>query len=277
MVAEPWLLLHGRARPWSSRGTLESRLVVWWSGELRVESVERGAPGDAGVKTVKRERAKQSDSDCSPSSGSESNVGNLCRYESWARREAPRANRPCRLQRSRWQWPSSSRTCNFSNFKSRWQRFSKQREMSLRNKFRMPRRPPHTKIRWYVRIGCSNWDHISEPWTSGTSWNLRRQKNRWRRDSTGRSARRCTTYSWWWRHWTCVAMQVWTRCSQGRGSSWENGSQGLLDSWGTCCLADAKTTYRHSYPRLWSTTSWWMWMCWEWRTGELKLVSSGKA
>ena len=45
-----------------------------------MESVERGAPGDAGVKTVKRERAKQSDSDCRPSS--ESNVGNLCGYES---------------------------------------------------------------------------------------------------------------------------------------------------------------------------------------------------
>ena len=38
-----------------------------------MESVERRALGDAGVKTVKRERAKQSDSDCSPSS--ESNVG----------------------------------------------------------------------------------------------------------------------------------------------------------------------------------------------------------
>ena len=30
-----------------------------------------------------------------------SSVGNLCGYESGARREAPRANRPCRLQRSR--------------------------------------------------------------------------------------------------------------------------------------------------------------------------------
>ena len=27
----------------------------WWSEELRVESVERGAQGDAGVKPVKRE------------------------------------------------------------------------------------------------------------------------------------------------------------------------------------------------------------------------------
>ena len=33
-------------------GALESRLVVWWSGEFRVESVEQGAPGDAGVKTT---------------------------------------------------------------------------------------------------------------------------------------------------------------------------------------------------------------------------------
>ena len=33
-----------------------------------MESVEQGAPGDAGVKTVKRMRAKQSDSDCSQSS-----------------------------------------------------------------------------------------------------------------------------------------------------------------------------------------------------------------
>ena len=45
-----------------------------------MESVEQGAPGDAGVKTVKREGAKQSNSDCSPSS--ESNVGILCGYES---------------------------------------------------------------------------------------------------------------------------------------------------------------------------------------------------
>ena len=45
-----------------------------------MESVEQGAPGDAGVKIVKREVAKQSNSDCSPSS--ESNVGNLCGYES---------------------------------------------------------------------------------------------------------------------------------------------------------------------------------------------------
>ena len=44
--------------------------------------MEQGAPGDAGVKTVKRKRAKQSNSDCSPSSGSESNVDNLCGYES---------------------------------------------------------------------------------------------------------------------------------------------------------------------------------------------------
>ena len=41
-----------------------------------MESVEQGAPGDAGVKTVKREGTKQSNSDCSPSS--ESNVGILC-------------------------------------------------------------------------------------------------------------------------------------------------------------------------------------------------------
>ena len=33
-----------------------------------MESVEPGAPGDAGVKTVKRKRAMQSNSDCSPSS-----------------------------------------------------------------------------------------------------------------------------------------------------------------------------------------------------------------
>ena len=33
-----------------------------------MESVEQGAPGDAGVKTVKRMRAKQSDSDCRLSS-----------------------------------------------------------------------------------------------------------------------------------------------------------------------------------------------------------------
>ena len=33
-----------------------------------MESVEQGAPGDAGVKTLKRKRAKQSNSDCSPSS-----------------------------------------------------------------------------------------------------------------------------------------------------------------------------------------------------------------
>ena len=33
-----------------------------------MESVERGAPGDAGVKTVKRKRAMQSNSDCSQSS-----------------------------------------------------------------------------------------------------------------------------------------------------------------------------------------------------------------
>ena len=33
-----------------------------------MESVEQGAPGDAGVKTVKGKRAKQSNSDCSPSS-----------------------------------------------------------------------------------------------------------------------------------------------------------------------------------------------------------------
>ena len=45
-----------------------------------MENVEQGAPGDAGVKTVKREGAKQSNSDCSPSS--ESNVGMLCGYES---------------------------------------------------------------------------------------------------------------------------------------------------------------------------------------------------
>ena len=33
-----------------------------------MESVEQGAPGDAGVKTVKRKRAMQSNSDCSQSS-----------------------------------------------------------------------------------------------------------------------------------------------------------------------------------------------------------------
>ena len=44
-----------------------------------MESVEQGAPGDAGVEIVKREGAKQSNSACSPSS--ESNVGNLCGYE----------------------------------------------------------------------------------------------------------------------------------------------------------------------------------------------------
>ena len=53
------MLLHGRAKPWLSHGTLESRFVVWWSGELRVESVERGAPGDGGVKPVKRERERE--------------------------------------------------------------------------------------------------------------------------------------------------------------------------------------------------------------------------
>ena len=42
-----------------------------------MESVEQGA---AGVKTVKRKRGKQSNSDCSPSS--ESNAGNICGYES---------------------------------------------------------------------------------------------------------------------------------------------------------------------------------------------------
>ena len=140
MVAEQ--LLHGRARPWLSHGTLELRLVVWWSGELRVESVERRAPGRRWRQDC-QERAKQSDSDCSVSS--ESNVGNFYGYESWARRVAPRANGPCRLQRNRWQWPSSSWTCNFSKFERRWQRFSKQREMSLWSKFRMPRRPPHTR------------------------------------------------------------------------------------------------------------------------------------
>ena len=52
-------------------GGAERSEVRAWSRELRET---------AGVKTVKRERAKQSDSDCRPSS--ESNVGNLCGYES---------------------------------------------------------------------------------------------------------------------------------------------------------------------------------------------------
>ena len=53
-------------------GGAESSERKAWSGELRETLVSR--------LSRERERAKQSDSDCRPSS--ESNVGNLCRFES---------------------------------------------------------------------------------------------------------------------------------------------------------------------------------------------------
>ena len=72
MVAEPRFLLHGKSR---SRDCVTEqvriRLVVWWSGELRVESVERGAPGNGGVKPVKRVAAVWLGS----------SVENFCGYE----------------------------------------------------------------------------------------------------------------------------------------------------------------------------------------------------
>ena len=101
------------------------------------------------------------------------------------------------------------------------------REMSLWSKFRMPRRPPH-------------WDHISEPWTSGMSWNQRRQKNRRHRDSTLRSACRCTIYSWWWRHCECHNAGV-NEGFAGRiqfGREWEPRFVGLLRNVLSCRRKD---------------------------------------
>ena len=60
------------------------------------------------------------------------------RGQRWHRVPTVKLEQPRRLQRNRWQQPSSSQTCNS---KGRWQRFSKQREMRLRNRFKMPRRP----------------------------------------------------------------------------------------------------------------------------------------
>ena len=107
-----------------------------------MESVEQGAPGDAGVKTVKRMRAKQSDSDCSQSS--------IKRGQPlWIRELSTAVSTACQQTMST---PEEQMTMAIQQLNVQLQQFLEtlemiQRELSLRNRFRMPRRPPHTKIR----------------------------------------------------------------------------------------------------------------------------------
>ena len=102
-------------------------LVVWWNGQLRRWC--QNLP-----------RATQSDKWLQSGSGQAwaTSVDTRVEHGGWHRVPTVKLEQPRRLQRNRWQQPSSSQTCNS---KGRWQRFSKQREMRLRNRFKMPRRP----------------------------------------------------------------------------------------------------------------------------------------
>ena len=193
------------------------------------KSVEQGAPRDAGVKPVKRESEAVGQWLHSELGSS---VGNLCGYESWAWRVAPRANSETFLTVS-----------------------TPDRPAVVRATSRDVGKESPSLEKWVCGVGweCHVDHHTrrtdetcgSVVQTEIISRNDLELTIRWHRDSTWRSARRCTTYSWWRRNCAGVTMQVRTRDSQEGGISSGNGSQGSLDSWGTCCLADAKTTCRH--------------------------------